>query len=597
MRRAAWLVPLLAGALAYAMAPWGDLVWDDKLLHQQMLAITGLTDVLQPPAGIAQWSYQYYRPVTVLSYRLDLALFGPKASAGPHLLNVLYHLASTGFTFMLARQLVARHASGALAATVAATLFAVHPIHTESVNWITGRSDVLATALLLPALLAGLRFRTRGGYAALALSTLLFMAALLAKEVAIAGLALLPLLGAVPVGHEPAAAGGRRGRLLVTAACWLGAAVCYFTLRAGAGAGLGAAGAFSLAEALPGVLRAAGWYVAKLVVPWPQSNFVAWDMLPGLGVAAAVLAALGALLAGTAWRWRARGEGVAFVGLAWACVALAPSLAATLPGLAETPVAERYLYLPSVGACLAAGALYATLSAGRWALAAGWGTAALVMACLAGTVQRGLIWMSDLTLWSDTTAKAPGYGLPRIELGRAREAQGDLPGAMADFEAARTLSNTPETEAIAHYNVGMMLARRGQIAAAERSFVVAIATDPTYPRGHYGLARMLIERASGPGAARRAPAERLADLTRAADALDTALGLNPTFVDAAVAYAWADATRADLLRAMGNGAEARALEIAALDRLDAAVRIDPSAGARPEVAQLREALLRALSAR
>lgn len=594
MSRAWWLVPLVAGALAYAMAPWGDLVWDDQLLRQQMLAITDLGAVFQPPAGIAQWSYQYYRPVTVFSYLLDLALFGPKASAGPHLLNVLYHLASTGCAWLLARELLARRAAGTAAATLAATLFAVHPIHTESVSWITGRSDVLATALLLPALLAGLRFHGRGGYAALALATLLFMAALLAKEVAIAGLALLPLLCAVAPGRATATAGGQPGRILALLACWLGAALGYFALRAGAGAGMGAAGAFSLAEALPGVLRAIAWYVARLVVPWPQSNFVAWEMLPGLAVAGAVLAVLAALLAASAWRWRTRGEGVAFAGLAWACVALAPSLAATLPGLAETPVAERYLYLPSVGACLAAGALYATLPAGRWALAAGWGAAALVAAYFAGTVQRGLTWMSDLKLWTDATARAPGYGLPRIELGKAREAQGDLAGALADFEAARTLTNTPETEAIAHYNVGMMLARRQQIAAAERSFLAAIAADPTYPRGHYGLARMLIGRAAGAGSSRRAPPDRMAELDRAAEALDVALRLNPTFVDAAVAYAWTDATRADLLRAMGNGTGARARDIAALDRLEAAVRIDPSAAARPEVAQLREALLRAL---
>ncbi|MEQ1803659.1 MAG: hypothetical protein ABL989_17165, partial [Gammaproteobacteria bacterium] len=190
-----WWLPLLAAVVAYAVAPTAQLVWDDQIVAgQQLLSFNSVADILQPPAGIPQWSYAYYRPVVVASYLLDAWLFGIGSAIGPHTMNVLYHVLTTLFVGLLARRLLAGVPQGALGAIAAATLFAVHPIHTESVSWVTGRSDLLATLLLVPALHVTLRWRDEGATWQLLLGPVLFLLALLAKEVAIAGLAILPVL-------------------------------------------------------------------------------------------------------------------------------------------------------------------------------------------------------------------------------------------------------------------------------------------------------------------------------------------------------------------------------------------------------------------
>jgi tetratricopeptide (TPR) repeat protein len=585
LKRYAWLIPVLAGALAYAIAPWAELVWDDQMVvRQQLSSIRSFDDVLQPPAGISKWSYAYYRPMVVLSYLLDARLFGAGASAGPHTANVLYHLIATFMVWALANRLLRHRPNGNFGALAAATLFALHPIHTESVSWVTGRSDLLATMFLVPAMFTALYWRDQPSVTALLASAVLFLLALLSKEVAIAGLLILPLLWLArapqlvrATGSHHARAAARRVRAdwfpaLAVATGWLAAGWCYWSLRA-AGNTPAVEVPDTLTKLLLPPVRAAAWYVQKLILPWPQSSFVPWEMIPTFAFAAAVLLSALVLLAWSLIHWRRSGDGALFAGLWWIGIAIAPSLSTTLPGLAETPVAERYLYLPSVGLALALGAILSGPVAAKRIRLATAAVSVLAVAYLALTWQRGYVWLDDLRLWTDVTSKVTGYGLPWVELGRAHDARDDKDAALAAFLKARSLKNSPETSAVANFNVGLLYAQRGDLRNAGEYFAAAVAADPAYPRGHYGLGRVIYERTLRAGA--RPAAERLARLQEAASHLELACTLNPAFVEAHVALAWVIKTRGDVFQETADFVQARVSYRAALASIDRAAGFDP----------------------
>lgn len=483
-------IPLLAGILAYAIAPFGDQIWDDKLLAQQVAAFGSLGDLLKPPQGITQWSYSYYRPVEVASHMLDAWLFGPGAVVGPHFANIAYHLVSTALVWVLARRLLPASTAGEAGALFAAVIFAVHPIHTESVSWIAGRVDVLATIFLLLALVLALRWLDEGELRTLFLSPACFFLATLGKEVAVSGIVIMPLLLALARPAQSHAAGKVSPRwlsLLTMGACWLAALWSYFALRFAAGAAVIPYDA-DYAQLLMQAVRAVAWYLIKLVAPWPQLHFVTASRLPGL-VATALVLLLGALsLAWAVNRWRRAGDAVLLLGLLWIGASLAPLMAALLPDLTETPVAERYLYLPSVGVALAAGALVASLAPTVRTGWARWATLGVAIVYLSSTLWRGTVWLSELRLWADATRQAPDHAIPWIEYGGALQASGQLQPALDAFRRGLDLARDPLSLAIGNYKAGMAHAQLGEWTAARRAFDAALAAEPGLAEARVGKA-------------------------------------------------------------------------------------------------------------
>ena len=177
-------------------------VWDDQIvLEQQMVAFKSLGDAFSPPADIPHFSQHYYRPIVVVSYMIDRAITGPQPMELPqgalnpfHLSVVIYHAFVTVSVFLFGIVLLSHRWWGEWAALVAALLFAVHPIHTESVCWMAGRSDVLAAVGVVPALLFYLIGRRTGSFLWLIVAAGAYLFALFSKETAISFLVALPLI-------------------------------------------------------------------------------------------------------------------------------------------------------------------------------------------------------------------------------------------------------------------------------------------------------------------------------------------------------------------------------------------------------------------
>jgi tetratricopeptide (TPR) repeat protein len=593
-RRWLWVVPLLCAAAAYSIAPWGELVWDDQLLvKQQLPAFRHLGDVLVPPANIPQWTYAYYRPIVVLSYVLDQALFGRGSARGPHASNVAYHLLATGFVWLLAQRVLRNLPSGTWGALVAATLFAVHPIHTESVSWVTGRSDVLATLFLLPALLTILRWRDRGSITSLLAAPVLLLGALLAKEVALTGLVLAPMLlllapaDLTPPGRAPVA-GGRAivGTWAAAAIACLGAAGLYWLLRRGAGTSGASLQSGTPAEVAEAALRALGFYLSRLLWPWPQSNFVTWDLAPGVVLSAWIT--LSALAAGVlAWRaWRRAGVAAGFIGILWIGMSLPPALAVALTAVAAAPLAERYLYLPSVGLAVVIGAAFSWVHGRGYHRAATAVAAIVLLLAGAATLLRGQVWLSDLRLWSDALRQSGDHAAVLIEFGKAQFQAGNVVAADDAFRRAMGVADTPRLRATAAYNAGAMALTQGRIPEAGRLFSAAIGFDPDYALGHYGLGRFEYE--EGLRAARSSDRSRaMALFDSALRRHESALRLSPTHTSAHLESARVLASAASMRQIDGDTGRAADDYRAAVAHVEAALALEPAVLSRPEVQELQ----------
>ena len=475
-----------------------------------------------------------YRPLTTLSFAANHALHGPRPS-GFHAANVLLHAASSLLVLEVALA-IGLALPGSL---LAALLFAAHPVHVEAVASVCGRADLLATALFLLALLAWVRLRRADGApstAGIGSAAALSLLAMLSKEHAAAFVAVAAAWEILrPWGAAPgtAARSGRRGALLSVAALVLPLAA-YLGLRVAAlGRLLPGPGSVTPIEnplstlgvlaRLPSAVAVAGRYALLFVFPRtlsPDYSFaeiepVASPLDPYLhaGIAALLLAAAAVALA------RQRAPLLAFAALL-AILTFFPVSNVAVP--IGTVMAERLLYLPSAGLCLAAGLLWTPIArrlGDRGALAL---LGAVLLVASARTVTASAAWRDDLSLASHAAAAsprsvkslgnlsiemavrgrtdealdllgralalAPDFWPNRINLSGVLLASGDLDGAEAQI--ARVLAADPANPS-ALLQRSLVLEKRGDVLGAEEAARAAAEAAPWLPEARLRLAALL----------------------------------------------------------------------------------------------------------
>jgi tetratricopeptide (TPR) repeat protein len=398
-----------------------------------------------------------WHPVTMLSHMLDVELYGVRPG-WHHLTNLLLHLANVVLLFEVLRRMTgATWRSAAVAA-----LFAVHPLHVESVAWISERKDVLSGLFFLLTLGAWLRYVRRPAAGRYLLALLAFALGLLAKPMLITLPFVLLLLDVWPLGRLPLAAmpaaSERTERRRALRALLLEklpfvvlavavSAVALYTQR----------GAMASLAALPLRRRAANALVSYVVYLgkslWPSRLAVIYPLPPSIplwkaALAAALLAALTALALARLRRapWLA-------VGWLWFAGMLAP--VSGLVQVGRQAMADRYTYLPSIGLfiavvwsahALAQAALPGELPARgpgatrRALLGAG---AAVVIAALALTarVQVGA-WRDSLTLFRHAAAVTDGNYVAAFHLGEELRMRGDRAEARRYYREALRIRPT-----------------------------------------------------------------------------------------------------------------------------------------------------------
>ena len=487
----AGLLALATFALHARAGGYAFLQFDDNLyVTANPVVAAGLTT-----DGV-RWAFttlsvSNWHPLTWLSHMLDVQLFGLDPAAH-HLVNVGLHAANAAILFLVLARLTG---TGLLSVTVAA-LFAFHPLHVESVAWVSERKDLLSTLFGFLALAAYARHAARPSAPRLLAVLLLLAASLLSKAMWITAPFLLLLLDFWPLQRVAAPWNPSdprpppSPRLPVAHLLLEKAPLLLLCIAVGAVALVAQArgGALNSLEMLPLVDRAgnsASSYLAYLwKTIWPAS-LAAWYPMreggAGWSDAAAALVLLGITAAAVRLHRRMPW---ASVGWFWYVGMLVPVIGLVQVG--SQAMADRYTYVPLIGIFVLVAWSLADLArtrAQRVALGAG---AAAVFAGLAATtwVQSGH-WRDQVTLFSHALAATGPNGRAHHLLSQGYIAEGRWPEALAHaLEAARLDPTNPRT----HKNLGFVLYRNGRVDEAIVSLERAIAIDPAYAEAHGNLA-------------------------------------------------------------------------------------------------------------
>jgi tetratricopeptide (TPR) repeat protein len=475
-------------AFAYAPALGGGFVWDDRVLIERSPLVTELRPLAEYfrqsfwSAAPQAHSSAYYRPLALLSYALDFRIWRGNPF-GFHLTNLSLHLACVALLFGLCRRAGAAPAISACAAA----LFGLFPRLSESVAWISGRTDLLAAVGALGALaLHGSEpaaWRRRLGSAGL------LLLGLLGKEVALAGGAALLALEL-----ERVRAGSSKARALRNLAPAVSACLLWLALRIAAGAAAFAPPRFSIAERLLFALEALGAYAAALLDPLRPDLQIGligsvdgWRVL--LGAAALLL-----FTAGTLRLARAGRPPLETAGVALAVAALLPVLH-LLPLDAKVLAADRFLYVPAAGLALALASAAARSPALRLRPAFAV-CVALGLAFGVATARRSTEWTDELTLWQRAAERAhPLNSRPALMLGESLLRAGEPERALTWLHRAERveadyarLQPWADSSAQIKGNVAGALAALGRYPEAIHVLRELIERDPEHPQHRLNLA-------------------------------------------------------------------------------------------------------------
>jgi tetratricopeptide (TPR) repeat protein len=445
-----------------------------------------------------------WHPLTWLSLELDRDLFGPEPW-GYHLTNLVLHVANALLLFLVFWKMT----TAVWPSAFVAALFALHPLHVESVAWVTERKDVLSTLFGLLALLAYWAYARRPALGRYLLVVLAFALSLLAKPMLVTLPFLLLLLDYWPLGRlrlvrEPLAerhrAAGAAGPvavarlilekvpllLLAAASCvatWLAQQHGHSVQR--------------LAQ-LPLALRAGNAVVAYAVylrkVLWP-TDLAAFYPHPGSSLPWSHVAAPALLLvAVTALAlWLRRRAPYLFVGWFWYLGTLVPVIGLVQVG--SQGLADRYTYVPLVGIFIMAAWGVADLVARRPAQAAapaalGW--AVILVACALITWLQVHHWQDNLHLWHHALEVLPDNAFAHTNLGVAimENASGPDDETAAFSHFTRALQIDPD-QARASLGLALLAQQRGRIEEAVQRFRRVLHLEPTNEVAQRGLASNL----------------------------------------------------------------------------------------------------------
>jgi protein O-mannosyl-transferase len=521
---------LLVTLVCYANILANSFVYDDS---QQILQNPYVKSWHFIPQifGTTVWSFvgqagttNYYRPLMTFTFLVLWKIFGP-IPFGFHLFSLLLQFAVVVMLFYAGKRLF----GDIRVAWLAALIFAVHPVHTEAVAWIAAVPDLEATLLLLVAiwLLSG---ETKRNWSANLGIAACFSVALLSKEPAL-------MFAPLAVVFEHMCAKDRRQTTFFqkfvryAPLCALG--LGYLLLRVslfGKLAPVLQRPQLTWPQTIDSALALVLQYARLLFWPsrlsafhvfHPSTSLFEGKVLAGAAICAACLAAIFAL--------RKRCPMVAFT-ILWLAVTLGPVLNARW--MVANTMADRYLYLPSVGFCWLA----------AWCLLQGWDAlrsgsgprtlrlsfacilAALLVAGMIATVKRNRVWQSELTLYTRTLETDPDAYVIRTNLGSLYFSFGDLKRAESELHAAltgkpdsvnamnalamvyREQRRYPESRelfarAIAtkplwgdpYFNLGRLLEKQGQVSEALRNFEQAVDLAPLNPAAHYWYGNALLQ--------------------------------------------------------------------------------------------------------
>jgi len=527
------LVCAAAGALAFLNSLGGGFVWDDIYLVVKNPYVKGIAN-LPTLFTTGYWASLgktggLYRPLTMLSFLVENAVAGVSPWLY-HLDNLILNSLAAVLVYLIARRVI--NGADTVAPLLAGLIFAVHPVHTEAVSWVSGRAELLSSVFFMAAFLAFLHPTRR--VVRQEVSAGLFLLGLLCKETAVtlpAVVLLYMLLVRRERGLRPLAASVLPYVLVLATYVPVRLAV----LGGHAGPQTQMFAAVSGYHTFLTMMKAGFQYVRLTL--FPTGLQVAY-VFPPVGsimnyqVAGFIIAIL--LLAVMSWRlYRTRPVVLYFI--LWFIVTLLP-VSNLIP--TEVIMTERALYLPSAGACILLGALFARAYSVR-RVAAMMSVLVVLAAFTALTVNRTPVWGNDRLFQTELlginkrlvhnfpdqpeayTKLADSYvALGEISragplyeralslypddcgalygLGNAYKSAGRLEDALRELKSALECGYDRPSDI--HGNIAAILYEMGELDESEKQLEAAIKLDPYEPRHRVNLGYILQKRGDLKGA-------------------------------------------------------------------------------------------------
>ncbi len=459
------LLAMLAAALAaYGPALDGPFVLDDDYLP------FGRPDA--ETLGLIVWTAS--RPVLGLTYYANFLLSGQHPWPY-HITNLLLHVAVAGIVFfILRRALLDDTQRNSLVAAIGAGVFLLHPLQTEAVAYVAGRSDVLCTLFAYAALSVFLKYRQPSiGFGAVAAVLGFSLLALLSKQQAVAIPAVLILIDLLWNQGSRLEALKRNIRLhsLLVAGAIAGAFWVFSVLALDTTAGLRVPGITPI-EYFWTQRRVFWHYVRLLALPVGQNldpDFAISRSLLDHGAGAGLAGVLVLVVAAV---WLRRSRPLASAGILTFLALLAPT--SSLIPIAD-PVAERRVYFAMIGPLLVLVDLLRGWRTSQSFLAAVGLALLVVLGC--ATYSRSALWGSEMALWRDTVAKSPKKLRPRFQLAHLLYRSQQCPEAAREYEAAAKLAK-PRVDLLVDWGLALDCAGRASEALARLR--EALGTERTY---------------------------------------------------------------------------------------------------------------------
>jgi tetratricopeptide (TPR) repeat protein len=507
-----------------------------------------------------------WHPVTWLSHMLDFQLYGLNPR-GHHLTNVFFHLVNTLLLFLVLQRMTgALWRSGFVAA-----LFALHPLHVESVAWVAERKDVLSTLFWMLTLWAYIGYVKRPGVKRYLLIIVPFALGLMAKPMLVTLPFVLLLLdywpleriqlGQAGIGHPAASqpsiiAKKPRAQalslLLEKIPLFLlavGSSVVTFMVQTGGGA-VGALEVYPFKLRIANALLAYVRYIIKMI--WPQ-NLAVFYPHPGqsLPMWQAAAAGLLLLLISAVVIRVGRRQPYLPVGWLWYVGTLVPVIGLVQVG--AQAMADRYTYVPLIGLFIMVAWAVPELLA-RWrhskpalVLAA----TSLVVALMVCTSLQVKHWKNSLTLFGHALRVTTNNSQIHNNLANVLTQKGMLQKAIAHYSKALEIN---PNYADAHINLGVALANQGRLADAIKHYSAALRLKPKSPELHNNLGVALYSKGNVHAAIENylTAVELRPDYAEAHNNLGNGLAQQGRLTEATVHYAKALTIRPDYPEAHNN---------------------------------------------
>ena len=469
---------------------------DDLYVYNSPAIKAGLTVKGITFAFISQHAGNWH-PLTTVSHMLDCQLYGLNAD-WHHATNVFLHIIAVLLLFQVLRKMT----DAPWKSAVVAALFAVHPLHVESVAWVSERKDVLSAVFFFLTLGAYVHYAQSRSIMRYLLVTVLFVAGLMAKSMLVTAPVVLILLDYWPLNRirgQQADVGRPLLELVIEKiplfVLSAGACVITFVLQKRA---TGAIPPLPLLWRLENALASYVIYIWKTL--WPTRLGVFYPHPNNTLSIGQVIFAVALLVAVTAAAAIFRSQRpYLLTGWFWYVVMLFPVIGVIQVG--EQGHADRYTYLPSIGLFLAAVWFTADIakvrrSQSRLVVATAITTVLLPVLAWTAFVQTSY-WRNSRTLWNHALAVTSDNDVAHNNLGYLCAERGELDEAISHFESAakiRSGKTNPHYDAgsaFVQMNLADALARKDRSDEAMVHYEEAIRLQPYYADAYYNRGNVL----------------------------------------------------------------------------------------------------------